>query len=136
MNLSSGIAPARRYLDAGLSMGLGSDVAGGTHTSIFRAMTDAIGVSKLRRCLGSGTEAPLTLEEAFYLGTQGGGSFFGLVGSFEAGYEFDALIMEDPKPVPPFPLSIRERLERIVGCSDERAIVAKYVRGIPLRRNG
>jgi guanine deaminase len=132
MNLSSGIAPVRRYLEAGLSIGLGSDVAGGAHTSIFRAMTDAIGVSKLRRCTGTGNEAPLTLEEAFYLGTQGGGSFFGQVGSFEAGYEFDALVMEDPHPAPPFPLSLRERLERIVGCSDERAILEKYVQGILL----
>ncbi|MDR1029323.1 MAG: amidohydrolase family protein [Treponema sp.] len=134
MNLSSGIAPVRRYLEAGLSVGLGSDVAGGAHTSMFRAMTDAIGVSKLRRCTGTGAEAPLTLEEVFYLGTQGGGSFFGQVGSFEAGYEFDALVMEDPHPVPPFPLSLRERLERIVGCSDERDILEKYVQGILLPR--
>jgi guanine deaminase len=135
MNLSSGIAPARRYLEAGLAMGLGSDVAGGVHTSIFRAMSDAIGVSKLRQCRGAGDEAPLTLEEVFYLGTQGGGSFFGQVGSFEAGYEFDALVMEDPHPVPPFPLTLRERLERVLWCSDERAILKKYVRGIPLPRS-
>ncbi|MDR0629674.1 MAG: amidohydrolase family protein [Treponema sp.] len=132
MNLASGIAPARRYLEAGLSMGLGSDVAGGVHTSIFRAMTDGMGVSKLRRCMGACDEAPLTLEEVFFLGTQGGGSFFGPVGSFEAGYEFDALVMEDPHPVPPFPLTLRERLERIVWCSDERSILRKYVRGIPV----
>ncbi|MDR2798694.1 MAG: amidohydrolase family protein [Treponema sp.] len=135
MNLASGIAPVRRYLEAGLSMGLGSDVAGGVHTSIFRAMIDGIGVSKLRRCMGDRDEAPLTLEEVFYLGTQGGGSFFGHVGSFESGYEFDALVMEDPHPVPPFPLTLRERLERIVWCSDDRAILKKYVRGIPVPRS-
>ena len=28
MNIASGIAPARRYLDEGLRLGLGSDVAG------------------------------------------------------------------------------------------------------------
>ena len=42
MNVSSGIAPVRRFLDMGLHTGLGSDVAGGTVTSIFRAMADAI----------------------------------------------------------------------------------------------
>ena len=36
------------------------------------------------------TQAPVTLEEAFYMATIGGGSFFGKVGSFEKGYEFDA----------------------------------------------
>ena len=47
MNLSSGIAPIRKYLDLDMKVGLGSDVAGGHSDSIFRAMTDAIQVSKM-----------------------------------------------------------------------------------------
>jgi guanine deaminase len=47
MNVSSGIAPIRRYLQKGVKIGIGSDVAGGAHLSIFRAMADAIQVSKL-----------------------------------------------------------------------------------------
>ena len=35
--------------------------------------------------------APLTLSEAFYMATKGGGKFFGKVGSFEKGCELDAL---------------------------------------------
>jgi len=46
-NLASGISPVRRYLDEGLHIGLGSDIAGGTSVSILRAMADAIQVSKL-----------------------------------------------------------------------------------------
>ncbi|MDR1948939.1 MAG: amidohydrolase family protein [Spirochaetaceae bacterium] len=134
-NLSSGIAPIRRYLDAGIAVGLGSDVAGGVHTSIFRAMTDAIGVSKLRQALISGDEKPLSTEEAFYLGTRGGGAFFeaagagGKAGSFEPGYEFDALVIDDRDYAAPYPLSIRERLERTIYLSENRHIIAKYVRG-------
>ena len=30
-----------------------------------------------------------------YLATKGGGAFFGKVGSFEPGYEFDAIVMDD-----------------------------------------
>lgn len=132
INISSGAAPVRRYLDAGIPVGLGSDVAGGAHTSIFRAMTDAIQVSKLRRLLTGQNDAPLSLEEAFYLGTIGGGSFFGPVGSFEAGYEFDALVIDDAHLVPPFTLTLRERLERVVYLSDDRHIMAKYVRGVSI----
>jgi guanine deaminase len=128
-NLSSGIAPVRRFLDAGIRLGLGSDVAGGAHASIFRAMTDAIQVSKLRQCLVDQTQAALTLEEAFYLGTVGGGAFFGKAGSFEPGYELDALIIDDQNLTPPFALSVQERLERVVYLSDDRNILAKYVRG-------
>ena len=158
MNLSSGIAPVRRFLERGISMGLGSDLAGGVHSSIFRAMTDAIQVSKLRQTLIAPEEKALTLEEAFYLGTAGGGSFFGKLrpadesgilyqgpgpaGSFESGWDFDALIIDDlgTRGSPgaganlgiPVRLNIRERLERIVYLSDDRHIIGKYVRGIPV----
>lgn len=50
MNLSSGIAPIRKYLDLDLKIGLGSDVAGGQSESIFRAITDSIQVSKMYWC--------------------------------------------------------------------------------------
>lgn len=132
MNLSSGIAPARRYLDKHIPMGLGSDVAGGVHTSIFRAMSDAIQASKLRWRLVDYDKKPLTLEEAFYLGTAGGGSFFGRVGSFEECFELDALIIDDSSLSAPFELEITERLTRVVYLSDDRHILHKYVRGMQL----
>src|SRR3712207_7582566 len=37
----------------------------------------------------------LSFEEVFYLATEGGGSYFGNVGSFKDGYEFDALVLDD-----------------------------------------
>jgi guanine deaminase len=141
-NLSSGIAPARYFMERAIPLGLGSDVAGGAHSSIFRAMSDAIQVSKLRTLVKPGEEA-LTLEEAFYLGSAGGGSFFkkpcdvpdrsgefGAAGSFEPGWDFDALIIDDGEFA--FPASIRDRLERVVYLSDDNHIEGKYVRGVLL----
>ena len=128
-NIASGIAPVRRFLDEGLRVGLGSDVAGGHSTSLFRAMADAIQVSKLRWRLVDETLKPLTAEEAFYLGTKGGGGFFGKAGSFEEGYEMDVLVLNDESLKHPQPLSLKERLERFIYLSDERHIDAKYVAG-------
>jgi guanine deaminase len=133
-NLSSGAAPVRRFLEAGVQVGLGSDVAGGAHCSIFRAMADAIQVSKLRRPLLNVDEKALTLEEAFYMGTVVGGDFFGRTGmgacgSFENGYDFDALVIDDKNLAPPFELSIKDRLERVVYLSDDRHIKAKFIKG-------
>ena len=128
-NLSSGIAPARHYLEAGLHVGLGSDIAGGTSLSILRAMADAIQVSKLYWRLVDSSAKPLTLEEAFYLGTEGGGSFFGKVGSFREGYEFDAVILNSSTIPTPLRLSPKDRLERLVYLSDDRNITGKYVSG-------
>ncbi len=128
-NLSSGVAPVRTYLDRGVKVGLGSDVAGGSGESIFRAMADAIQVSKLRWRLKDDRLKPLTVEEAFYLGTLGGGSFFGKVGSFQEGYELDLLILDDGSLPHPQTLTLRERLERFIYLSDDRHIKGKYVGG-------
>ena len=119
-NLSSGVAPVRTYLDRKVNVGLGSDVAGGSGESIFRAMADAIQVSKLRWRLKDESLKPLTVEEAFYLGTLGGGSFFGKVGSFLEGYELDALVLDDSGLPHPQTLTLRERLERFIYLSDDR----------------
>lgn len=128
-NLSSGIAPARRYLDQGLNIGLGSDIAAGASMSIMRAMADAIQVSKLYWRLVDSSVKPLTLEEAFYMGTEGGGSFFGKVGNFKEGYEFDAVVLDDSNIRTPLKLSAKDRLERLVYLSDDRNITGKYVAG-------
>ena len=80
-NLSSGIAPTRRYIEEGLHIGLGTDIAGGHSLSMLRAIADAIQVSKLRWRLVDDSLKPLSLEEAFYMATMGGGAFFGKVGT-------------------------------------------------------
>ena len=131
MFLSSGIAPIKRYLDEGLNVGLGTDVAGGANLSMFRAISDAVGVSKLRwRCVDQAW-APLTVQEAFYLATLGGGSFFGKVGSFAEGYEFDALVLDDSGIRSVRELDIAQRIERFAYLSSEGGtITQKYVAGV------
>ena len=129
MNVSSGIAPVRKFLEDGLNVGLGSDVAAGSTENLFRAMAHAVQASKLRWRLMDENLAPLTVEEVFYMATKGGGGFFGQVGSFEPGYEFDALVLDDSGLSHPQPLDIRSRLERMIYLADERVIKAKYVKG-------
>lgn len=129
VNVLSGIAPVREFIDEGMKVGLGSDVAGGTQLSILRAMVDTIQSSKLRWRLVDQTKKPLTVEEAFYLGSVGGGAFFGKVGSFEEGFEFDAVILDDTTLPHPQEMTVRERFERMIYLSDERHVVSKFVRG-------
>lgn len=128
-NLTSGIAPIKNMLSMGINVGLGSDIAAGSSLSIFRAMSDAVQVSKLRESLTGQKNQTLTLTEVFYLGTKGGGKFFGDVGSFEKGYEFDAVVLNDKSFGDNSDFTLKERLERIIYLSDDRNIVAKYVAG-------
>ncbi|MBQ3265188.1 MAG: amidohydrolase family protein [Ruminococcus sp.] len=130
MNVASGAAPVRRYLDMDMHIGLGSDVAGGHSESIFTAMVDALQVSRLYWRLVDQHSKPLNVAEVFYMATKGGGSFFGKVGSFEKGYEFDAIVIDDSLLPHPQPLSLRERLERAIYLGgDVKALKAKYCRG-------
>ena len=133
-NLASGIAPVRRYLDEGVRVCLGTDIAGGHDLSMFRAIADAVQVSKLRSHFTHGAEKPLTLSEAFYLATKGAAGLFGPVGSFETGREFDALVLDDSALASPLPLSAPERIERAVYLDRELVLLHKFVRGqrIPL----
>jgi guanine deaminase len=110
-------------------VGLGSDVAGGTHTNIFKAMADTIQMSKLYWRLVDSTQPPLTIPEALYLATTGGGKFFGNVGSFENGYEFDAVVIDDSSFVTPRALSLENRLERIIYLADHHQVYEKYIQG-------
>lgn len=70
-----GVASVRAYLEQGLKVGLGSDVAGGTTENMFKAITHAIQASKLRWRLLDDFLKPLTVPEAFYLATKGGKNF-------------------------------------------------------------
>lgn len=130
MNLASGIAPIRKYLDKGMNVGLGSDVAAGESESIFGEIKNAIAVSKLYYRLIDKNTKPLTFPEAFSLATLSGGAFFGKVGSFAEGFETDVIVLDDEKEPHPQPLSIEERLERAVYLGmDKNRIIAKFVAG-------
>ncbi len=127
LNVSSGMAPIRRFLNADVSVGLGSDVSGGHDFSIFRMMVYAIQVSKMHYCNDKSC-AFLTLPEVFWIATKSAGSFFGKVGSFEPGYDFDALVIDDTE-LNFDNYTLPQRLERFIYIGDDRQIVARYCQG-------
>ena len=126
-NIASGMAPVRTFLDEGLHIGLGSDISGGHDLNMFRMLVYAIQVSK-RQYQQDHSKAFLTLSEAFWIATKSAGSFFGKVGSFEPGYEFDALVIDD-SVLYPDEYSLQHRLERFVYVGDDRQILHRFCRG-------
>lgn len=128
-------APVLDFLKNGAKVGLGTDASGGNTINMMRVILEAILASKVRWAYLERKGDPdakrnmLSLANAFYLATKGGGSFFGKVGSFEEGYLFDAVVLDDSR-VADFNLrSTYERVERMVSLSDDREIVAKYING-------
>ena len=81
---------------------------------ICNTILDAMGntpIIRLHRMVDENCK-PLVFSEAFYLATKGGGEFFGNVGSFEKGYEFDAVVLDDSILYHPQKLNLAERMER------------------------
>lgn len=127
VNLRSGIMPLRKYLNMGLEIGLGSDIAGGHKIALNEAIVRAIQLSKLLS-MDKPEYKPISVSEGFYLGTKGGGQFFGKIGSFEKGYCFDALVIEDDTLIADR-YNLEDRLERFLYIGDDRNICARYVEG-------
>lgn len=128
LNVSGGMMPVRKFLNAGVPVGLGSDIAGGHVFSLSNVMSVAVCVSKMVWHQSGKELAPLTTPEVFYMGTKGGGAYFGKVGSFEPGYDFDALVIDDSS-LGDNGRSLQERIQRFIYTGDDRQIVERYARG-------
>ena len=128
-NLSSGIMPVRKFLNKGVPIGLASDISGGNSLSMSNIIAGTIQASKMVWLNTNKELASLKFSEGFYLATKGGGSFFGKVGSFEIGYEFDSLVIDDSSLADIKELSIEERIQKFIYIGDDRNITHRYVQG-------
>ena len=127
-NVRSGIAPIRRYMEHGLKIGLGTDISGGSTLDMSDAVRDSLTVSRLRWRICDDHPAFLTAAEAFALATAGGGEFFGRVGRFEPGYEFDAVAVDDSAWLMGEE-SLERRFEKMIYQAHSVHVKAKYVAG-------
>jgi guanine deaminase len=97
--IGAGVMPLAAWLDAGLVVGLGSDVSGGPDPSIFGVMRVGAGAQMARRSLLDERDSPpLGPLDWLRLGSLEGARALGLadrIGSVEAGKEAD-LIVVDP----------------------------------------
>ncbi len=128
VNLCSGTAPVRVLLDRGVSVALGSDIAGGDQLEMNRVVVMSIRASKIQQIQ---TGAPfLTVPEAFYLGSAAGHAVLGGGRGLEAGRPLHAMVVDESAfPEPARPLSLAERFERAVYLMTSRDIRAVYSEG-------
>jgi len=133
--LASGVMPLGRYLDAGLTLGLGSDVAGGPDLSIFSVMRVGIYAQNARRVAGVETGRVLSPLDWIRLGTLGGAEALGLedaTGSLEAGKEADVIAI-DPAYIAPIPGVVDDEPEdlasRLIFRAHPDMVRAAWVRG-------
>jgi guanine deaminase len=133
--LKSGIFDLNSTLDAGVDVGLGSDVGGGPNLSLFREMSNACNMSKTRYIQENGSTKNLDSIGAFYLATKGGAKVLSLdkvIGDLTPGKEADFIVVDatlvDPQNGAKNK-SGKEILSQLVYRADDRVVFAAYVRG-------
>ena len=113
-----------------VTVGLGTDVGGGTSFSMLQTMSEAYKMAQLRGI-------SLTAAQAYYLATLGSAESLGIAdraGKLQAGCAADIVVL-DPRATPLLQLrtdvaqSLDELLFALMICGDDRAIQATYVAG-------
>ncbi|MGQ0655512.1 MAG: guanine deaminase [Betaproteobacteria bacterium] len=132
--IGSGLFPYRTTQAAGVRIGLGTDVGGGTSFSMLQTMQDAYKVTQLA---GERFDA----LDGYYLATLGAARALGMdnaVGSLAPGREADLVVL-DPAATPLLARrtaraeTLEEKLFALMMLGDDRAVAATYVLGEKLR---
>ncbi|XP_017104668.2 guanine deaminase [Drosophila bipectinata] len=149
--LGSGICDIQRLINSGVTVGLGTDVSGGNSVSIQDALLRALDISKhldffkKQNIIGTGeaktqdsSYKQLKYKQALYLATLGGAKALAmdhLTGNFEAGKEFDALlvdvsVVDDPIRL----LNVDEMVEKFIYTGSDRNIIEVFVSGSRVKK--
>ncbi|NXD85003.1 GUAD deaminase, partial [Halcyon senegalensis] len=114
-SLRSGVLNVKKVLQHNVKLGLGTDVAGGYSASMLDAIRKTMVAANILQ-INKVNETGLKLKEAFRLATLGGSQALGLddvIGNFEVGKEFDALLINTKASDSPFDLFPGDNFEVI-----------------------
>ena len=133
--LGSGLFPLHHVLDAGVVVGLGTDIGAGTTPSMFTAMADAYKVQQVQG-------VSLSPFELWYLATLGGARALSLdeeTGSLESGKSADFLVL-DLQATPLISMrseraaNIEDLLAGLIFMGDDRVVQSAWISGREVSR--
>jgi guanine deaminase len=136
--LGSGICHVRKLIDAGVTVGLGTDAAGGYSASVLEAGRQAFLVSRLLSFQeGQNASLSVPVTEVLYLGTMGGAKLTGMegrLGGFVPGMLWDVQEIQldnwETKPVDIFGWeNWHDRVNKWVWNGDDRNVNRVWVGG-------
>lgn len=148
---SNAVFPARKALDKGLNVGLGTDISGGPNPSLLHNCNVAVTSSRAleegvnpelpaeeRGCPG----ARINFKEAFWMATSGGGQALNLkIGQLSEGYNMDAIVVDTAVEESELIFwnetdDQEDVLQKIIYNANRRNISKVWVQGSLLRENG
>ena len=125
--LKSGIMPARIYLDKGINVGIGSDIAAGYNFSVLNEMNEALLSAAVLADISDNKKNELSATDVFRMGTINNSEILRIneyTGSLEAGKDADFLVIENK-----YHLTDSEELLKRIIEDRNRKIEAVFVRG-------
>ncbi|XP_064595797.1 guanine deaminase-like [Liolophura sinensis] len=135
-SIRSGILDVRELLNRGIKVGLGTDMSAGYSPSVLDAMRSSLLVSNVLTVRQPQGYQWLPYKEAFKLSTLGGATAMGLddvIGNFQVGKDFDALLIDcdvTHSPFDTYPWDTMEDLvQKFIYQGDDRNITEVYVSG-------
>lgn len=136
--LGSGLLKLEQLMNAGIAIGLGSDVAAGPELNMWQVMRSALAVQKARY-MAEPNLPRMRPSEAFYLATSGGARALGksaTIGTLDVGKEADLLIVDLATLLPygksrahADDLSTEDILALCIYRGNPQATLETYVRG-------
>jgi guanine deaminase len=138
-----GLLPLDRLRHAGVRIGLGSDVAGGSELNLWQVMRSVITTQTARHYSDETLSIP-SPAEALHLATQGGADALGkgsLIGSLDIGREADLVVLDlaaltpyGRKLNPHAHLDAADIISLLVYRGGSQAVIETFVRGRSLHR--
>lgn len=138
---ASSVLPLHDFSEAGVNIGLATDVSGGYSPSMYQAIRQAVissrmlqeGVDPRRSLQDRGRKnAAVTLNRAFYAATVAGGTALDLpIGKLESGYAFDAQVIDLSRGIPHYCPEEKEEdlFHKILLLSESANIAEVWVQG-------
>ncbi|CAG0923194.1 unnamed protein product [Notodromas monacha] len=126
-----GLCDVKRLLQAGVKVGLGTDMSGGFSHSMFDAMRQAVEASKIL-CVLQSDPHPLSTEDAFFLATMGSAQVLKMedkIGSLAVGRQFDACLMTSFSKISEHLEADLDMFNHIFYTADDRNVKKVFVDG-------
>ncbi|MDO4438430.1 MAG: amidohydrolase family protein [Eubacteriales bacterium] len=135
------VLPLKEFYSKGVNIGLATDISGGYCPNLYSAIRQAVISSRmlndgvdpsLDKDMRGRKESSVSLNNAFYCATIGGGKALGLpLGKLEKGYSFDIQVLDISKGLPLYYPEKREEelLHKILLLSNENNISQVWVQG-------
>ncbi|KAF5304832.1 hypothetical protein FQR65_LT07849 [Abscondita terminalis] len=134
-NLLSGVCDVKTLFKAGIDVGLGTDISAGSNVGITDQMRNAL-IASSTIYFNDKNRKLIDCYDAFYMATLGGAkalSIDEIVGNFEVGKDFDALIVDmnvkNGNSTCLFSYEPLELLQKFIYLGDDRNIISVFVAG-------